>query len=70
MVDMLRSEIGPIQAMFGESASADPNIVLPVAFAVFFIMVFVAMRITLKDKGKSEMTKEELERDRAFADRQ
>ena len=54
--------------LFGDDASADPMIVIPIAFAVFVILIIIAMRILMKDKGKAEMTEEELENDRALTD--
>lgn len=68
MVDILNSEKGPFQAVFGDDASADPMIVIPIVFAVFALLLFIAFRVLLKDKGKSEMTEEELEKDRALFD--
>ena len=58
----------PIQEFFGEDASASPAIVLPIVLAVFVICIIMIMRTLLKDKGKSEMTEEELEQDRAIFD--
>ena len=68
MVDILNSDRGPFQVVFGDDASADPRIVIPIVFAVFVLLLFIAFRVILKDKGKSEMTEEELEKDRALFD--
>jgi len=68
MTDILNNEKGPFQNLFGDDASADPMIVLPIAFIVFVVMIIIALRIILKDKGKSDMTQEELEKDRALLD--
>jgi hypothetical protein len=68
VVEILNNDKGPFQVLFGDDASADPNIVFPIVIAVFVIMVVIALRITLKDKGKSEMSEDELEKDRALLD--
>ena len=68
MLDMLNMEKGPFQVLFGDDASADPRIVLPVVLVVFVVLIIIALRITFSDKGKSEMTQEELERDRKILD--
>ena len=65
---VLRDERGPFQVIFGEDASLSPVIVLPIALVVFVVFVIIALRLVLKDKGKSEMTAEELEEDRALFD--
>jgi len=54
--------------LFGDDASVNPMIVLPIALVVFVILVIIAMRIIMKDKGKGEMTEEELKKDRALLD--
>jgi len=69
VVDILNSDKGPFQNLFGDDASADPMIVLPIAFIVFVVMIIIALRIILKDKGKSEMSMEELEKDRELLDK-
>ena len=69
MGELLDNEQGPFQMLFGDDASADPRIVLPIALAVFVILIILAMRIMMKDKGKSEMSEEELAKDRAMLDR-
>jgi len=68
MHEILNNDKGPFQMLFGDDASANPLIVLPIAFAVFVVLIIIAMRILLKDKGKAEMTEEELEKDRALTD--
>jgi len=64
MLDILNNEKGPFQVLFGDDASADPNIVFPIVLAVFAVLIILAFRIILNDKGRSEMTEEELEEDR------
>ena len=54
--------------MFGDDASANPNIVFPIVIVAFVVLIIIAFRIIMKDKGKSEMTEEELEKDRARLD--
>ena len=68
MVEILKSDKGPFQILFGDDASANPNIVFPIVLVVFVILVVWAMRVALNDKGKSEMTEEELEKDRVLLD--
>ena len=68
MVDIINDDRGPFQKLFGDDASLDPMIVLPIAFAVFVVLMIIAIRILLKDKGKSEMNEQELEKDRALLD--
>ena len=71
MMDMsvfFNSDRGIIQAFFGDDASLDPGFVLPVVGIIFVFLVILAFRILLKDKGRNEMTPEELERDRALFD--
>jgi len=63
MLEILNGEKGPFQLLFGDDASLDPNIVFPIIAVLFVIMLIVAFRIILKDKGKSEMTPEELKAD-------
>jgi len=67
---MLSGEKGPFQMLFGEDASLDPGIVIPIASVVFVVMMILGVRIALKDKGKSNMTEEELKADRALFDDQ
>ena len=69
MTEILNNEKGPFQVLFGDDASVDPMIVIPIAFAVFVVLIIIAIRIIMKDKGKSEMTEGELEKDRALLDR-
>ena len=69
MTDILNTEKGPLQALFGDDASVNPMIILPIAFAVVVILLILAIRIILNDKGRSEMTEEELEKDRALFDK-
>jgi len=64
MLDILKNDKGPFQVLFGDDASADPNIVFPIVIVVFVVLIIIAFRIILNDKGKSEMTEEELEEDR------
>ena len=66
--ELMKGESGPIQMLLGEGTSSDPMIVIPIALAAFVILIILAFRILLKDKGKSEMTEEELEKDRALFD--
>jgi len=68
MVDMLNSERGPIQVLFGDDAVGNPMVVVPIVFAAFVILIILAFRIISKDKGKSEMTEEELAKDRDLFD--
>ena len=68
MSDILTDERGPFQILFGDDASLDPMIVLPIVLIVFVALMIIAIRILLKDKGKSEMSDEELEKDRALLD--
>ena len=70
MGEILDNEKGPFQVLFGDDASADPMIVFPIVLVVFVVLMILAMRIILKDKGKSEMTEEELKRDRELFDSQ
>jgi len=69
VVDILNSDKGPFQKLFGDDASADPMIVLPIVLIVFVVLIIIALRIVLKDKGKSEMSAEELEKDRELLDK-
>ena len=69
MADLLNSEKGPFQMIFGDNASANPNIVFPLVLAAFAVLIFIAFRILSKDKGRSDMTDEELEKDRAKHDK-
>ena len=68
MSNMWNQGKGPFQMLFGDNASADPNVVLPIAMTVVIVLFAVAVIIILRSKGKSEMTEEELERDRASFD--
>ena len=70
MQDILSGERGPFQMLFGDDASLSPTIVLPVIGVIFVVLIIIAVRVALKDKGKSEMSEEELEKDRALLDDQ
>ena len=67
-MDLFSGERGPFQILFGDDASLPAEIVIPVVGAVFIFLVVLAMRFILTDKGKSEMTEEELAADRAAFD--
>ena len=69
MQEILNNDRGPFQVLFGDDASLNPAIVLPIATAVFVALIILALRIILKDKGKSEMSAEELEKDQALFDK-
>ena len=70
MGDLFDSDRGPFQAIFGDNASANPVLVMSIVLVIFIILIIAAMRILKKDKGRGEMTDEELEKDRArFDDR-
>ena len=68
MLDILNGEKGPFQMLFGDDASLSPTFILPIIGVVFVVLVIIAMRVIVKDKGKGEMTEEELEKDRALYD--
>jgi len=68
MTEILNNDKGPFQILFGDDASANPNIVFPIVLVVFVILIVIAFRIIMKDKGKSEMTDEELKKDRERLD--
>ena len=64
IIEVIRGETNLLDRIFGGNVSADPNVFVPIFLIVFFGLVFIALRITFKDKGKSEMTEDELEKDR------
>ena len=66
IMDVARGETNLLERVFGGNVSADPNVFIPIFLIVFFGLVFIALRIAFKDKGKSELTEEELEKDRAI----
>jgi hypothetical protein len=68
MLDLLNGDKGPFQVLFGDDASADPNVVFPIVAVLVVVMFIVALRIILKSKGKSEMTEEELKADQGLFD--
>ena len=68
MVDILKNEKGPFQVLFGEDASANAVIVVPIIFIVIIVLLIVALRIILNSKGRSQMTEEELAKDRELVD--
>ena len=68
MSEILKNDKGPFQVLFGDDASADPNIVFPIVIVIVAVLLIIALRIVLNDKGRSEMTEEELKKDRAILD--
>jgi uncharacterized membrane protein len=68
MLEILNNEKGPFQVLFGDDASVDIRIVVPIVFAVIIVFLIIALRIILKDKGRSEMTEDELQADRILVD--
>jgi len=66
IIEVIRGETNLLDRIFGGNVSADPNVFVPIFLIVFFGLVFIALRITFKDKGKSEMTEDELEKDRSI----
>ena len=68
MVDLWGNEKGPFQVLFGDDASLDPKILIPIMSVVFVVLIIIALRIIISDKGRSEMTEEELAKDRARFD--
>ena len=68
MLDILNGDKGPFQMLFGEDASLNPAFILPIIGVVFVVLVIIAMRVIINDKGRSEMSEEELEKDRALYD--
>ena len=52
----------PLEAIFGENASAPP-ILLPILGSAVFILIIIMVFVTLRSKGRSEMTDEEREAD-------
>jgi|GEM_PF-2449303 len=66
----MSGEMNIIERLFGENSSGDPRIVIPVVFVAFVILIVIAFRLIIKDKGKSDMTEEELEKDRELLDKQ
>jgi hypothetical protein len=68
MVEILNNDKGPFQVLFGDDASADIKIVVPIVFGVIIALIIVAFVIVLKSKGRSEMTKEERKADQDLVD--
>ncbi|MDR1815390.1 MAG: hypothetical protein LBR00_01740 [Clostridiales Family XIII bacterium] len=68
MTEILNNDKGPFQVLFGDDASADPNVVMPIVIAVVAVLLIVALRVTLRSKGRSEMSEEELAKDRKIFD--
>ena len=68
MGEILKNDKGPFQVLFGDDASANPNIVFPIVIVIVVALLIWAMRVALNEKGKGEMTEEELEKDRAILD--
>ena len=66
IMEVIRGETNLLERIFGGNVSADPNIFVPIFLIAFFGLVFIALRIVFKDKGKSEMTEDELEKDRSI----
>jgi len=66
LFEVLRGETNLLERILGGTVSADPRIAMPILLAVFFALVFICLRVVFKDKGKSEMSEEELEEDRAI----
>ena len=67
-LDVLRGDVNLLEevGVFGKDVSADPRIVIPILLAIFAVLIILAMRAVLKDKGKSEMSDDELAKDRAL----
>ena len=70
MGDFFTGKNNPIEKLFGENSSGDPRVVLPIVLVAFIILIFIAFRLILADKGKSDMTEEELAKDRELFDDQ
>jgi hypothetical protein len=68
MVEILNNEKGPFQVLFGDDASVDAKIVIPIVFGVIIALIIVAFVIILKSKGRSEMSEEERKADQELVD--
>ncbi|MDR0876358.1 MAG: hypothetical protein LBN12_09130 [Clostridiales Family XIII bacterium] len=68
MVEILNNEKGPFQVLFGDDASADINVVVPIVFGVVIVLIIVAFVTILKSKGRSDMTEEERKADQELVD--
>ena len=64
-MDIITGETNIFESLFGENATGDPRIVLPIVTIVIIVCVIVVFRVIANDKGKGSMTEEELEKDRA-----
>ena len=52
----------PLEAIFGENASANP-ILLPILGGAVFVIIIIMIIFTLKSKGRDDMTEEERQAD-------
>ena len=68
MLDILNNEKGPFQVLFGDDASIDGTIVVPIIFVIIIGLLILALRVILNSKGRSQMTEEELKADQKLVD--